>query len=61
MGMSRAQQRQKIEGLIMKRIIAMLEDESTGNGDVFKAVAVFCEHFRDQDGQEDKHVEVVFQ
>ena len=60
MGLSRVQQRQKIEGLIMKRIIAMLEDESTSNGDVFKAVAVFCEHFRSQDGQDDKQVEVVF-
>ena len=59
MGLSRAQQRQKIEGLIMKRIIAMLEDENTVNGDVFKAVTLFCEHFREE-GVKQTDVEVKF-
>lgn len=59
MGLSRAQQRQRIEGLIMKRIMAMLEDENTGNGDVFKAIALFCEHFRDGE-QKTQDVEVRF-
>lgn len=60
MGLSRARQGQKIEGLILQRIIAMLEDEETPNGDVFKAAALFCEHFRDESEKQAQDVEVKF-
>ena len=42
------QMRRRIEKQFLMRLARMLEDDATPNADVFKAAALFCDHFRDQ-------------
>ena len=57
---SQKQQRTRIEKLILARLIAMLEDDTTSNGDIFKAASLFCDHFRGEDEAHPDTVEVRF-
>lgn len=54
------QQRVRIEKLILSRLVTMLEDELTPNGDVFKAATLFCDHFRQEQDASNDTVEVRF-
>ena len=53
--------RRRIEKLILVRLEKLLTDEDSTNADVFKAAALFCDHFREEwDVKDGGHVEVTF-
>ena len=53
--------KRRIEKLILMRLEKLLMDETASNADVFKAAALFCDHFREEGDMPDSgHVEVTF-